>query len=190
MQVGWEVSVAEHRFLGELREFLRFLSSLWGILAGISLLFPLSNVLAKVIPVSDAGRPFEDLSSAIVTSVTTVTCLFVTFATFGRRDQFGEPERRPRLSRSARISFGLGVAALAVYLLAHNALYSALIADNPNNVLGAALHDGFLGGLYVAFFALLTRAFQLLAMLEYFAPRTDHAVRPPADPANRDPSDD
>ncbi len=36
--------MAEHRFLGELREFLQFLSSLWGILAGISLLFPLSNL--------------------------------------------------------------------------------------------------------------------------------------------------
>ncbi len=44
--------------------------------------------------------------------------------------------------------------------------------------------------LYAAFFALLTRAFLSLAMLEYFAPRADHAMWPPADPAERGPSDD
>lgn len=182
--------MAEHRFLGELREFLQFLSSLWGILASISLLFPLSNLLAQVVPVSDGGRPLQNLPPDTVTSVTTVTCLFITFAAFVRRDQFGDPERRPRVGRSARISFGFGVAALAVYVLTHNALYRALITDNPNTELGIALYDGFFGVLYAAFFALLTRSFLSLAMLEYFAPRADHAVRPPADPAERGPSDD
>ena len=182
--------MAEHRFLGELREFMQFVSSLWGILTGISLLFPLSNLLAQIIPVSDGGHPFQNLPPEVVTSVATVTCVFVTFATFSRREQFSEPERRPRVRHSAQISFGLGVAALAVYMLTHNALYRSLITDNPNTELGIALYDGIFGAMYTTFFTLLTRAFLSLAMLEYFTPRANHARRPPADPPERNPSDD
>lgn len=37
-------------FIEEFKEFVSFLQSLWGILASISILFPLSNILFKVIP--------------------------------------------------------------------------------------------------------------------------------------------
>lgn len=48
---------AEHSFLGELRDFLQFLKSLWGLLAGIAMLFPLANALIAVVPIDgDAGR--------------------------------------------------------------------------------------------------------------------------------------
>ncbi len=46
-------------FLEELRDFLAFLRSLWGLLAGISVLFPLSNVLFSVIPLEGGGNPFQ-----------------------------------------------------------------------------------------------------------------------------------
>ncbi|GAB3842006.1 hypothetical protein GCM10029963_14280 [Micromonospora andamanensis] len=158
-----------HTFLKDLRDFLQFLRSLWGVLAGISVLFPLSNAFVAVIPVDDGGRPFQDLPPAVVSAATMLTCIFLTFATFGRRDRFTDPRSRGRYARSARICFAGALAALAAYVLAPSGLYRVLITDNPDSAIGLALYDGLFAALYVLTFALLTRAFLLLAMLEYFA---------------------
>jgi hypothetical protein len=164
---------AGQSFLQELRDFLRFLGSLWGLLASISVLFPLSNVLVTVIPIESGGNPFQNLSPGVVTTLTTLTCIFLTFATFGRRSQFSERLRRRRYATSARIAFAGALSALAIYLLTSNALYRTLITNNPNSELGIALYDGLFAALYVASFALLTRAFLVLAMLEYIPQRED-----------------
>jgi hypothetical protein len=163
-----------HRFLVELREFLRFLTSLWGLLAGISLLFPLSNLLVDVIPVADGGRPFQNLAPQIVTALSTVTCVFVTFATFARRDEFAVPHHRSRLVRSSKLSFTLGAAALAVYVLTTNGMYRLLVTQASENEFGVAIYDGMFAAMYIAFFALLTRAFLILAVLEYAARSPDN----------------
>jgi ketopantoate reductase len=42
-------------YLEELTEFLTFLQNLWGILAGLSVFFPLSNILLRVIPLGAYG---------------------------------------------------------------------------------------------------------------------------------------
>jgi hypothetical protein len=167
------VVVAGQSFLQELRDFLRFLRSLWGLLATISVLFPLSNVLVTVIPIEGGGNPFQNLSPAVVTTLTTLTCIFLTFATFGRRSQFSEQLRRRRYATSARIAFAGALGALAIYLLTSTPLYRTLITDNPNYELGIALYDGLFAALYVVSFALLTRAFLVLAMLEYIPQRED-----------------
>ena len=158
---------AGQSFIQELREFLRFLRSLWGLLASISVLFPLSNVLVTVIPIDDGGNPFQDLSPGVVTTLTTLTCIFLTFATFGRRSQFTERLRRRRYATSARVAFAGALGALAIYLLTHRGLYKTFITNNPGSELGLALYDGLFAALYIASFALLTRAFLVLAMLEY-----------------------
>jgi hypothetical protein len=165
------VVAAGQSFLQELREFLQFLRSLWGLLASISVLFPLSNVLVGVIPIDGGGNPFQNLSPGVVTTLTTLTCIFLTFATFGRRSQFSERLRRRRYATSARIAFGGAIGALAIYLLTSDALYRALITDNPNSELGVVLYDGLFAALYISSFALLTRAFLVLAMLEYIPQR-------------------
>jgi hypothetical protein len=85
---------AGQSFLQELREFLAFLRSLWGLLAGISVLFPLSNVLLSVIPIEGGGNPFQNLSPDVVTALTMLTCIFLTFAAFGRRQRFANAARR------------------------------------------------------------------------------------------------
>lgn len=155
-------------FLDELREFLAFLASLWGLLAAISLFFPLSNLLTKVIPLGDQDKPFHNLSPALVAVLTTLTCIFLTFATFGRRVQFAESPRRRRYERSARLSFPVALILLAFYVLLPHSLYEALISGSPSATGGIALYDALLAALYIASFALITRAFLLLAMLEYF----------------------
>jgi len=37
-------------FLSDFNEFLSFLKNLWGMLTGLSVFFPLSNVFFKVLP--------------------------------------------------------------------------------------------------------------------------------------------
>lgn len=165
-------------FLQELREFLQFLRSLWGLLAGISTLFPLSSVLFNVIPMEQGGNPFQDLKPDVVPVLATLTCVFVTFATFGRRDQFSDPQRRRRYAISARASFGGAIGAIAIYLLAHRGLYDALV----HGVGFIALYDGLFAALYIASFVLLTRAFLLLAMLEYLPEGTIEGSAAPGRP--------
>ena len=161
-------------FLKELREFLRFLRSLWSILASISVLFPLSNVVVRVIPIGDGGNPFQNLSPNVVTAITMVICIFLIFATFSRRSEFTQRRRRTRYAMFARVSFLVALGTLAAYLLAPHGLYRTLITDNPDSEVGIALYDGLFATLYIATFALLSRAFLVLAMLEYF-PRKEAA---------------
>lgn len=156
-------------FLDELREFLAFLASLWGLLAAISLFFPLSNLLTEVVPLGDMDKPFHNLSPALVSLLTTLTCIFLTFATFGRRIQFADRALRRRYARSARLSFPAALVLLALYVLLPHSLYEALISGGSGGGEGGiALYDALLAALYIASFALITRAFLLLAMLEYF----------------------
>lgn len=102
-------------YLRDLREFLRFLRNLWGILSGISLLFPLSNVFFDVLPIDQKYRPFHNLTAPAVTAVAVVTCVFVTFAAFSRRHQFTDQRRRVRFRRAAWASFLLAVIACAIF---------------------------------------------------------------------------
>lgn len=155
-------------FLAELREFLRFLASLWGILAAVSVFFPLSNLLTEVVPLGTSGKPFQNLSPSLVAVLTTLTCIFLTFATFGRRVQFADAPRRKQYARSARLSFPVALVLLALYVLLPSSLYQVLITDRPDSAAGVALYDGLFAVLYIASFALITRAFLLLALLEYF----------------------
>ena len=79
--VGARSSMAQGKeFLQELREFLAFLASLWGLLAAVSVFFPLSNLLTKVVPLGDQDKPFHNVSPGLVALLTTLSCIFLTFA--------------------------------------------------------------------------------------------------------------
>jgi hypothetical protein len=168
-----------HAFLRDLREFLRFLQSLWGILAGVSLLFPLSNVFFDVLPIHEKYRPFNNLSAPAVTAVTVVTCLFITFATFGQRQQFRSAKRRRHFGLAARLCFLLAVVACAAFLLGRDVAINGIIDLGQEDQPPALAFDGVFATIYVAFFALMTRAFLLLAMLEYFPATQDPHVAAP-----------
>ena len=167
-------------FLQELREFLTFLASLWGLLAAISVFFPLSNLLTKAVPLGLNAEPFHAVSPGLIALLSTLSCIFLTFATFGRRFEFADEARRRRYARSARWSFVCALLLLAVYVLAPHSLYESLISNTDGSSAGAALYDGLFAALYVASFALITRAFLLLAMLEYF-PSVSEPVESPTE---------
>jgi hypothetical protein len=162
------------QFLQELKEFLAFLQSLWGLLVGITALFPLSNVFANLIPLGTIHDPQGSLgflSPALLTATATLVTLFVILSTFGRRSDVEAPEQRGRIRRQARRSFAMGVFALAVYLAIYFGIYP--LWYEPHNVFEGdprlLIGDFALLMSYGTFFALATRAFMLLAMLEYFA---------------------
>src|SRR5512142_2738652 len=80
---------AQNSFLGEFTDFVKFLQTLWGILPGISVLFPLSTVVLKLIP---TGNIYDDppgglayLTPALITALATVATLFVILVTFRQR---------------------------------------------------------------------------------------------------------
>ncbi len=160
--------------LEELKEFLGFLRNLWAILAGVSVFFPLSNVLAQLIPLAkldEGGLAY--LSPTLVTTISTVGCLFVILWTFVQRGQYVQ-EKRAIVRRLAGLSFAGGVVALILYL----AVNFAIVEGFYWNSLGWESADArrILGDIvllfaYTGFFALMTRAFLLLGLLEYFRSR-------------------
>ena len=158
--------------IDELKQFTKFLQSLWATLAGISVLFPLSNVLAKVIPLAQWPEGgFAFFSPTLVTAISTVTCLFIILWTFGRRQQFANAKRRRLIKRESALSFVVGGIGLIVYLIGHYAVVQNFYyvvfnwaSTDPRQVFG----DLLMLIAYCVFFAFMTRAFMLLGMLEYY----------------------
>jgi len=157
------------RFLQEFKAFLAFLQSLWGMLTGISVFFPLSNAFARVIPLqsgADGGALFF-LSPSFVTAVTTLVTLFIVFLTFSNRGEMSRVQGR------ALASFLLGILILVFYVVLYyvKASYAFAVwgweSDDPRHLF---VEVPLLVG-YTAFFALTTRAFTLLGLLEFYGPK-------------------
>jgi len=161
--------------LKEFRDFFGFIQNLWGILAGVSVFFPLSNTLMKVIPIGHfydeppGSGAFQYLSPELVTSIATLITIFVVFSTFSRRYKYKVQEYRT-IKRQAWVSFILGVVSLVVYLTANFGIYELFYGPfeiwggDPRRLIG----DVLLLFSYGAFFALVTKAFMLLGMAEFY----------------------
>ncbi len=163
-------------FLGEFKDFLVFLGSLWGLLAGVSVFFPLSNTLLGVIPMKayDADGVFDMLAPALITTLATVVTLFVILWTFASRDRLKAAGRRRALLH-AGLSMGVSLLALLVYLVLHE-VYRAYAYDpwgwgsgDPRKL----FMEIPLLCVYTVFFSFLTRAFVLIGMLEFFGAREE-----------------
>ncbi len=163
-------------FLKELKAFPAFLQSLWGILAGISVFFPLSNVLIKLIPMKSMFEDgvFVHLSPPLITAIATIVTLFVILWTFGKRHQLNVKKQLKQIVRQAWISFGAGSLSLVSYLVIYFLTYYLAweswgwFSDDPRRL----LVEIPLLITYSIFFALITRAFMLLGMSEFFPTKT------------------
>lgn len=159
-------------YLEELRAFLAFLKNLWGLLAGTSVFFPLSNVLLRAIPLGAYGEGgvFDQISPSLITTLATVVTLFVVLVTFASRGEFREPARRRTAFRAAWLCFGISILSLLAYLVIHQTYREYAWAswgwgsDDPRKL----FVEIPLLITYVIFFSLLTRAFMLLGMMEFF----------------------
>jgi hypothetical protein len=158
-------------FLREFRAFIMFIRTLWGLLAGISVFFPLSTAFFDAIPVAayEADGVFNHLSPPLITATATIVTLFVILSTFGRRDEFAGLGRR-HARRQAWISMAFSMAALMTYITIHQVYdeygYSVfgLGSGDPRKL----LFEIPLLIAYASFFSLLTRAFMLLGLAEFY----------------------
>lgn len=108
------------KVITEFKEFISFLQTLWGILAGVSVLFPLSNALMKIIPLGESPEEgvLKYFSPEQVTVVTMLICLFVMFHIFSKRRLMKaewEKDQERQLQQKSVNSFFLGILALLVY---------------------------------------------------------------------------
>ena len=166
-------------FLRELKALFSFLQSLWGSLSGVSLFFPLSNDLFQVIPLAEMteqnwgeGGALLFLSPKFITGMTTLIIIFILLKTISRRYEL---KTIPRIiiQQQASMSFGIAIAALIVYLLLVYSVSPWIDAEAFPQIyylrrLMKILNDIFLLGFYSSFFALITKAFTLLGMREFF----------------------
>ena len=166
---------SQRDYIEELRAFLDFLKNLWGLLAGTSVFFPLSNVLLRAIPLGAYGEEgvFDQLSPFLITTLATVVTLFVVLVTFADRHRFRDPGKGHTALRSAWLCFGISILSLLAYLVIHQAYREYAWASwgwgsgDPRKLFAEIP----LLITYVVFFSLLTRAFMLLGMMEFFAER-------------------
>ena len=86
-----------------LSEFLDYLRGLWGKLSAISLLFPLSNQLFKLIATPDGFSPGQ------ATTINTIACIFAIFAIFVGRKQYMSYEMAHPIAAFAGGLIGAGI---------------------------------------------------------------------------------
>ena len=162
-------------FLKEFKDFIGFLKNLWGVLAGISVIFPLSNILIKAIPLhkweGDIGTgALYSFSPSLVSVVASLIALFIIFGTYVQRHKIKNMKSNLIL-RKAGLLFLIGIFALIIYLLVYSLISDYEIfwswfkwtSDDPRRLLGDVI---LLVG-YCLFFAAITRAFVLLGLIEF-----------------------
>lgn len=162
-------------FLKEFKDFIAFLQNLWGILAGISVLFPLSNAFLKIIPleVLDEDGLLVFFSPHLFTTIATLVSLFLILWTFGQRSKIKSSAGRAKTQWQAWLSFGVGISSLVIYIVIYflisNIAYDVLgwESDDVRRLVGEVILLIF----YCLFFSLMTRAFMLLGMVEFFRPK-------------------
>ncbi len=161
------------KVITEFKEFISFLQTLWGILAGVSVLFPLSNALMKIIPLGESPEEgvLKYFSPEQVTVVTMLICLFVMFHIFSKRRLMKaewEKDQERQLQQKSVNSFFLGILALLVYFsIIHLNFYGLFGWESDDPIF--VFVDIFFLIFYSAFFGLVTRAFVLLGMIEFLS---------------------
>ena len=133
-----------------------------------------SNVLIKLIPLrhlhDDPSGALGYLSPCLITAVATLITLFVILLTLGNRHKFKALKERRLIQRQAWLSFAFGLLALVFYFAVYFGIYPvyyepySIFDGDPRWLIG----DFALLLSYSAFFALVTRSFMLLGMMEYF----------------------
>ncbi len=134
--------------LAELREFLGFLGSLWGILAGVTVFFPLSNMLFIVLPILPGA---ERLSTVLAT----LFSLFAIFFVFVLRNADFSYESEGQDIASFVVGAIISLACGIIVLVAYSYIYLNPLASGLDPVL------------YAGVFGFFTAAFTLLALAEY-----------------------
>jgi hypothetical protein len=142
--------------------FITYMTTVWGLLAGLTAVFPTADVILKVIPLPvDA---YEKSTAPIAIPITTLVGLYIVFYSFVRRDRV-----TPELSWQASLVFILGLISLVVFFLLDHFEYALRTRLFPSLDSGDdyVLMLVAIVPFYVIFFALVTRGFAILALIEF-----------------------
>jgi hypothetical protein len=174
---GRNVHPPSVEFLKEFHTFVTFLQNLWGLLAGVSVFFPFSNLLLEAIPLQaygEEGGVYNLFSPPLITTAATIVTLFVLLSTFMGRERLCRKNSRQATVQNAWVSFAVSLLFLLTYMILYQVYAEYAWAkwswgsDDPRKL----FVEVPLLISYAAFFSLLTRAFVLLGMIEFFAVRT------------------
>jgi len=146
----------------DLQDFIKYIGSLWGVLGGIIVIFPLADVLFNVIPLPEDG--YGKSTAPVAIPLTSVVALFILLYTFAQRTQ----SRYLTLRRSG-IFFVFGMISLISFFLLEHFEYPLRVRIFPSldSSDDYILYLVFVVPFYVGFFACVTRAFAILALLEF-----------------------
>jgi hypothetical protein len=151
--------------------FASFLGSFWGGLAVVSVVFPLLNSLAKILPdnLASQGGVLVWFSPELFTAIASITCFSIIVVIFQQRNGYILQSNRNNLHRLSWFSFSFGVSSILFYLL----LYYFL-SSSASTTLGWTEYDyrrllgeAVLLVLYSGGFGLITRGLILLGTDEY-----------------------
>jgi hypothetical protein len=105
----------------------------------------------------------------MVTAIATLITVFVILSTFNRRHKF-KAQKVSRIQGQAWLSFAFGLLSLILYLVLNFGICELFYGPleiwggDPRRLIG----DIMLLLSYSAFFALMTKAFMLLGLIEFF----------------------
>jgi hypothetical protein len=148
--------------LADIRHFLQFLQGLYGLLSGITLLFPLSNALIPLIPVANEDK-------GLFTILATLISIFAVFYFYASADAEAFLKDKNLFKRRAIPSGLYAISSFVFYIILFQATSPRV---NPSSVSGASglgLVVGLIAlALYACMFVAGTSAFIQLALHEYF----------------------
>jgi hypothetical protein len=118
------------RYARSIERFHNLLNNLWGMLASISVFFPLSNIFAKLIPIDawDQGGGLVAISPQVFTAIASLGAVFVVFFRFGLREKLNTKEGRQSMWNLTPPSFFGGLIALVIYLVLYSSIQNNLYA--------------------------------------------------------------
>ncbi|MUG93597.1 hypothetical protein F7734_14655 [Scytonema sp. UIC 10036] len=151
--------------------FWDFLKNEWGRLSKISVFFPGSGELIRLILMRNprpVGVYERGITPAFVLTISTICTMFVIYYIYNQQDELINQSSKSIRSR-AECSFIQGFFCLIFYIAAYFGMYSLIyepLEINDGNY-GRIIGDIFLLLLYTASFTLITRSFTLLAMSKF-----------------------
>ena len=145
-----------------LQEMLSFFKSLWGILTGIALLFPLFTVVIQNFPIWTSVIDGTDLKI-----YATLINVFGVLLMYSQRYKFQDADRET-LTKRVRRDFLLSVVSMVVFMFVLYAMPPGWGAMWETSDLVRYVNDLLLLLGYSGFFMSLTRAFMTLGFIEYY----------------------
>ncbi len=141
-----------------LKDFLNYLTSIWGLLSVFTSLFPLTTILSKKIP---TPKNFPD----VLVILASLSCIFILFYKFSHRTKHQNSEETQK-------NFFTAIGCTLFYLMVLPKIYKFQLSNKVKSELISFLNDSIeiamsLGEaiIYISIFFFFTKSFTTLAVI-------------------------